>query len=97
MRLTEQQAALQRHARLTVAAEKAVEIQSVAGALRTHARRCRTEAGYKIPSGENRSNYALFLSGFAKKIEHRRTLRLSLKYWLDRARAVLTSLEKENG
>lgn len=86
----------QRNANRVFVATHATHIASIVGRLRAHARRCRVEKGYATPNGDNRKCCLDAIVGIAKKLEHRAELRLSIRWWLERATSMLAVLDKEN-
>jgi hypothetical protein len=87
----------QRDANRRYLRENATQIAALAGQLRAHARRCRTEPGYKSPLDLDRKTGAEAIAGLAAKLDDRARLRLSIRWWLERATTMLAALDKANG
>lgn len=94
---TPKKLAFKRRMREIVLTERRLEIRTMTGKLREHARRCRAEKGYRTHNGRPRYETSMYITGLVKKLEHRVELNLSFGYWLTQCRELLAALERENG
>jgi hypothetical protein len=86
----------QRATRRSRALSHATALAGLQGRLKAHARRCRTEAGYKTIEGLTRQACARALVSLAEKLISRQQLGLSLRWWVDKATGMLEILDRQN-
>jgi hypothetical protein len=96
VRMTSQLAERQRNGNRVWNMRHVTDIAAITARLRSHARRCKGEAGYRTDNSMSRSVFAAALRALAKKIDHRYQLGLSLAWWLEDARKKILRLDRLN-